>query len=116
MFCLDAEKPAEDEMILKKKPKHDEFLNILQMSDQREHDLKLLQMEFEKKRLEMQEKDYQLREREVKGKEERDVHQREMDNRKMKLEEEKLQIEKTKTEADVKEKNMLLELLLSKLK
>ena len=47
----------------KKKPRHDEFFNILQQSDMREHDIKTKTFEFQKNRLQLQQKVMELREK-----------------------------------------------------
>ena len=98
-----------DNKVANKKPKQDEFFQILQKSEERDHEMKCKQLEIEQKRLEMQEKDLKIRE-------ERDAHQREMDIRRIKLDEQKMVNETKKTEAELHEKKLLMELLLNQRK
>lgn len=99
----------------RKKSKQDEFLIMLQKSDEREHEMKTAKMNLETRRLDLQERDLELRERAIKMQEASENHKRVMDQRKLDLEEKRVETERLKTEADVKEKNTLVEILLKKL-
>jgi hypothetical protein len=99
----------------RKKSKQDDFLQIIRKSDEREHEIKMISLNVEDRKLTLQEKEIELKERELKRNEKNDEHNRMVELRKLELEEKRIESGRIKTEAEVNEKNLLLKVLMSKL-